>query len=418
MQGKKIRISFLDILIYISLTFLCMQFFTLGNLIGFCKFFDSLGLKHIFMMLTVFVGFVSDLRKGKLSIKTFTYEIKMVVIAIVSLVLISFVYMAFNGYANYWISQVYFLAIPLLFAYTIFKNDFSKQRFKKIINYILVITSIYYSIFMVSTLLSGENLLSFSYLNSTSPFESEIAHFYLLMYMFYTFNNNVAGRLVSAFFCIMAWKRLCLVCLVLVTIAGLMRIRNKRISKSYIIVLTIVFTILPLLTEYMLSPEFSKWFNEFTGLDFIKFTNFRYYSIQTAIKNSVASRGLGTFFSIKVPWYGHFVEINMHNDLVRLYLEVGVVGLVFFLLCTGLIARRRFSLFVIFYLFIEMAGSHLIGNGGIPYWMLGYSLIFYFNRFDRDGRGNVFPAMDTGSDSPRLFRGRISLNKSSIMIKK
>ena len=69
MQGKKIRISFLDILIYISLTFLCMQFFTLGNLIGFCKFFDSLGLKHIFMMLTVFVGFVSDLRKGKLSIK-------------------------------------------------------------------------------------------------------------------------------------------------------------------------------------------------------------------------------------------------------------------------------------------------------------------------------------------------------------
>ena len=132
MQGKKIRISFLDILIYISLTFLCMQFFTLGNLIGFCKFFDSLGLKHIFMMLTVFVGFVSDLRKGKLSIKTFTYEIKMVVIAIVSLVLISFVYMAFNGYANYWISQVYFLAIPLLFAYTIFKNDFSKQLFNKL----------------------------------------------------------------------------------------------------------------------------------------------------------------------------------------------------------------------------------------------------------------------------------------------
>ena len=141
---KKIKISFLDVLIYISLTFLCMQFFTLVNPLGFCQFFDALGLKHIFMLLTVFVGFVSDLRKGKLNIKNFTYEIKMVVVAVISLVLISFIYMAFNGYANYWISQVYFFLIPLLFAYTVFKNDFSKQRFRQIVNFILVITSIYY----------------------------------------------------------------------------------------------------------------------------------------------------------------------------------------------------------------------------------------------------------------------------------
>ena len=415
---KKIKISFLDVLIYISLTFLCMQFFTLVNPLGFCQFFDALGLKHIFMLLTVFVGFVSDLRKGKLNIKNFTYEIKMVVVAVISLVLISFIYMAFNGYANYWISQVYFFLIPLLFAYTVFKNDFSKQRFRQIVNFILVITSIYYTIFMLSVILSGETRLSFSYIDSTSPFESEIAHFYLLMYIFYTFNSSIPGKMVPALFCILAWKRLCLVCLVLVTIAGLMRISNKRISVSYIIGITVVFTILPLLTEYMLSPEFSKWFNEFTGLDFVKFTNFRYYSIQTAIKNSVESRGLGTFFSVRVPWYGKYVDISMHNDLVRLYLEVSLVGLVIYLLCTALIAKRRFSSFVIIYLFIEMSGSHLIGNGGIPYWMLGYSLVFYFNRYDRDGRGNVFPVEDEGVGNRTSLRKRVRIHDGKITLRK
>lgn len=417
MRDKKIRITLLDILIYLSLTFLCMQFFTLYNNLPFCKFFDSLGLKHIFMIATVVVGFFSDLRHGKLKIIRFSYEIRMGVLAIVSLVVVSFVIMIFNGYGNYWVEQVYFLIIPLAFAYTVFKNDYSLKRFKSIINYLLVVSSILYTIFIIYTFFIQGKPLNFSFIQSESPFESEIAHFYLLMYIFYTFIGDTRGRIFSALFCVLAWKRISLICLILITIAGFMRLRNNRIKIGYIIAIAVIFSLIPFLNEYMLSSDFIHWFNEVTGLDFAQFSNFRYYALKAAIDAGLKSKGLGTFFNVKVPWYDHYEIINLHNDLMRLYLEVTIVGLFLYLLFTGAVARRKFSMFVILYLYIEMCGNHLIGNGGIPYWLMGYTLMFFFNSYDRDGLGNVFPADDSDKKRHRLKR-HISVEKGKITIRK
>lgn len=418
MQNKTIKVSLLDVLIYLSLTFLCMQFFVSNSVkIGFCMFFDSLGIKHILIVVTVVVGLLSDLSRGKFKISKFSYELKMALFAVISLLVISFGYMAFNGFADYWVSQVYFLVIPLLFAYTIFKNDYSVKRFKSIIRYLLIVTSILYSIFIFDTIFFQEAELTFSFMKSTSPFESETAHFYLLIYIFYTFIEDKKGRLVSAFFCIMAWKRISLICLVLITIAGFMKLRNKHIKIGYIIAIAVIFSIYPLINEYMMTAEFGRWFSEITGINFVDFSNFRYYALQAAIDGGMKSQGLGTFFSVKVPWYGSYVNVSLHNDITRLYLEVSIVGLFLFLLFTGAVARRRFSMFVILYLFLEMTGNHLIGNGGIPYWLLGYSLIFFFNNYDRDGLGNIYPIEEINSNSKKLRR-HISIKNGKITFRK
>lgn len=417
MRDIKIRITLLDVLIYLSLTFLCMQFFTLYNNLPFCEFIDSLGLKHVFMISTVVVGFFTDLRQGKLKILRFNYEIKMVLFATLAVLLISFGYMTFNGFATYWISQVYFFIMPLWFAYTIFRRDFSPKRFKSIINYLLIITSILYSIFIIYTLLFGDKEIIFSYIESESPFESEVAHFYLLMYIYYTFIGDYKGRFCSAFFCVLAWKRLCLICLVLITIAGFLKLRNKRVKIGFTIAVAVVFSIYPLVNEYMMTAEFGRWFSEFTGLNFIDFSNFRYYALKEAIDGGLTSKGLGTFFSVRVPWYGHYVKVSLHNDIMRLYLEVSIVGLFLFLLFTCASARRRYSLYVILYLYLEMTSNHLIGNGGIPYWLLGYSLIFFFNTYERDRFGNLYLINDEETKSKRLKRhlslkdGKISIHK-------
>lgn len=418
MLNKKIRITFFDILVYLSLTFLCMQFFVSNSVkVRFCVYFDSLGIKHIMMIAVIVVAFISDFKKTKLQIKRFSSEIKFVLTAVAIMVFISFVYMMFNGLSNKWVEQVYFFVIPLLYAYAIFRNDYSVKRFKSIIDYCLAITSVYYTIFIISQVVSGSVSLEFNYLKSTGPFECEVAHFYLLMYIFYTFNQNYKGRFVSAVFCVLAWKRLCLICLILITIAGFMRLRNKRIKIGYIIAMAVIFTVFPLITEYMLSAEFGQWFREFTGQEYTEFSNFRYYTVKTALAGNIPNRGLGTYLMIKVPWYGGFVMANMHNDLMRLYLEVSIVGLFLYLLFTGLTVKRRFSLFVILYLFIEMSGNHLIGNGGIPYWFLAYSLIFYFNMYDRDGMGNVFLAEKT-DNKPNRLKGHVSIKNGKISIRK
>ncbi|MBQ7504403.1 MAG: hypothetical protein IJT79_03710 [Ruminococcus sp.] len=418
MQNKTIKVSLLDVLIYLSLTFLCMQFFVSNSVkIGFCMFFDSLGIKHILMVVTIVVGLLSDLRRGKFKISKFSYELKMALFAVISLLVISFGYMAFNGFADYWVSQVYFLVIPLWFAYTIFKNDYSVKRFKSIVRYLLVVTSILYTIFIIDTVFFQNAELEFSFMKSTSPFESETAHFYLLIYIFYTFIEDKKGRAVSAFFCIMAWKRISLICLLLITIAGFMKLRNKRIKIGYIVAIAVIFSIYPLINEYMMTAEFGRWFSEVTGISFVDFSNFRYYAFKAAIDGGMKSQGLGTFFSVRVPWYGHFVNVSLHNDIMRLYLEVSIVGLFLFLLFTGAVARRRFSMFVILYLFLEMTGNHLIGNGGIPYWLLGYSLIFFFNMYDRDGLGNVYLADSEDSKNKKLKR-HISIKNGKISFRK
>ncbi|MBR2108661.1 MAG: hypothetical protein IJ932_01765 [Ruminococcus sp.] len=418
MHNKTIKVSLLDILIYLSLTFLCMQFFVSNSVkIGFCVFFDSLGIKHILMITTVIVGLFSDLKHGKLKIVKFSYEIKMALFAVISILVISFGYMAFNGFADYWISQVYFLILPLLFAYTIFKNDYSVKRFKSIVRYLLIVTSILYSVFIFDTIFFKDMELTFSFMKSTSPFESETAHFYLLIYIFYTFIEDKRGRLVSAFFCIMAWKRISLICLILITIAGFMKLRNKRVKIGYIIAIAVIFSIYPLINEYMMSAEFGRWFSDITGITFVDFSNFRYYALKATIDGGMKSHGLGTFFSVRVPWYGHYVNISLHNDIMRLYLEVSIVGLFLFLLFTGAIARRRFSMFVILYLFLEMTGNHLIGNGGIPYWLLVYSLLFFFNMYDRDGLGNVYRVEEYSDGNKRLKR-HISIKNGKISFRK
>lgn len=418
MNNKKIRITFFDILVYLSLTFLCMQFFVSNNVkIRFCVFFDSLGIKHILMIAVIVFGFISDLKRGKLKIKMFSRELKLVLVAVAVMVVISFIYMFFNGFSNKWIEQVYFFVIPLFYAYSIFRNDYSAKRFKNIINYTLTVTSILYVIFIATEIFTNNAVFEFNFINSKGPFECEVAHFFLLMYIFYTFNQSYTGKIVSAVLCVLAWKRICLICLILITIAGLMRLRNKRVKIGYIIALAVIFTTFPLVTEYMLSPEFGQWFHNFMGMDYSEFSNFRYYTVSTALSGRIPNQGLGTFMIVRVPWYGGYVEANMHNDLMRLYLEVSIVGLFIYLLLTGFIVKRKFSLFVILYMYIEMSGNHLIGNGGIPYWFMAYSLVFYFNMYDRDGLGNVYLAESEDSRNKKLKR-HISIKDGKISFRK
>jgi len=196
-----------------------------------------------------------------------------------------------------------------------------------------------------------------------------------------------------------------------------MRMRNKKIKVGYMVGIAVFFTVLGILMQYTVSDSFGRWFNEITGLDFIDFTNFRYYTIRTALSGEMASQGLGSFFSVRVPWYGHIIEISIHNDLFRLYLEVSAVGLFLYLLFTSVIAKRRFSMFVILYMFIEMAGSHMMGNGGIPFWFMTYMLVFYFNRYDRDGFGNTYRVDDNTLNKGRLKR-HVSVQNGKISIRK
>ena len=177
---------------------------------------------------------------------------------------------------------------------------------------------------------------------------------------------------------------MCLLYLIFITIFHSKISRNGIVSKKFYVLITGIALCLPAIVQILLTDSFSQWFTSLTGLDLHAFLMFRFETIVTAFESDELSKGLGTFLWIDVPWYNKFVHVSIHNDIVRLYLEVSAAGLVCFTYGISSIAKNNYSFLIMVYLFIEMACSHFLGNGSLPFWILAYSMIFCFNRYPRD----------------------------------
>ena len=253
-----------------------------------------------------------------------------------------------------------------------------KKDFEKIFDFFTYVLTVMYAVFILQRMLSG-SVLHFSFIRSESPFEMEIAHMFLLLYMFYTYAGRKRKRIVTALCCVLAWKRACLIYLILFTLLSRHIPKDKCVTKKYYIVTTVLFSLIPSLIQLILTRRFSDWFSVTFGIDFVTFMMFRFQTITAAFQSGIASRGLGTYLYVNVPWYGKYVHMNMHNDIVRMYLEVSVVGLATFLYGFSSITMNIYSFLVMLFMFMELAVSHLLGNGSIPFWVMAYALIFYFN---------------------------------------
>lgn len=377
MRDGRFSIKRKDFFIFLTLVLIAIQY---APTIPICRELDEMGLKHISVLIAIFVGLAPDFTGLKIRLKNYSKEIKSIMFAILSLLIISLVYMCINGFATYWISETYFLVAPLLFVYVIFRNDCSLSRFKWAVGIIYWCTVPLYFIYVAQVIISGPSL-AFSFSKSTSPFEQSAAHLFLLIYIFYTFCGDKKKRLISGICCVFAWKRMCLVYLVLVTLIDcfIPNLKKKNVPKSVIIIVTAVMAAVPLLIQLIMTDAFSTWFYNLTGLDLEHFVMFRFQTIGAIYESNLPSQGLGTFLNIDVPWYGQLIHMNPHNDVIRLYEEVSIIGLIIFVYKLGSICTNWYSFVAMGYIFIELAVSHFLGNGGLPLWIMVYLMVFCFN---------------------------------------
>lgn len=364
-------------LIFPAIFLLSIQFF---SEVPFLYKLDQTGLKHILAVAICFWGLCTDVRGFQIKIRNFSSEIKTVCMVTAALVFISFIYMFVNGFSFGWISEMYYLLVPVFFVYSIFKYDCSIEHLEKIMDMFLY-SMIFGFIFFILKRISAGQLGTVSFLDSSSPFEIECAHIFLMLYIFYTFENNTWKRILSGFFCVLAWKRVCLLYLVFVTLFHGRISREKPVSKYLLMAMTLGLVLLPTVVQLILTDGFSNWFTAATGLDLHKFLMFRFETIVTAFESGVPSRGLGTYLYVDVPWYDHFVRVSIHNDAVRLYLETSAAGLLIFAGGMSSIVKKQYSFIVMLFMFIEMSVSHFLGNGSLPFWIVAYSMIFCFNRY-------------------------------------
>lgn len=367
-------------LIFPAVFLLSIQFF---DEVSFLAKLDRTGLKHIFVLAVCFWGIYTDVSEAQIRIKNFSMEISRVCKVTAALVAISFGYMFINGFSTGWLSEMYYLIVPLFFAYSVFKKDYTILHLEQIMDMFLYSSMFGFAAFIFVKLTGGQ-LDAISFVNSSSPFESECAHIFLMLYIFYTFEDNLWKRILSGVCCILAWKRMCLLYIIFVTLFHKRIRKDKEIPEIFPVAITFALTLIPAVVQLLLTDGFSNWFTAVTGVDLHKFLMFRFETIVTAFESGIPSRGLGTYLLVDVPWYDHFVRVSIHNDAVRLYLETSVAGVFLFAWGMSHIARKQYSFVVMLFLFIEMSVSHFLGNGSLPFWVIAYSMIFCFNRYSED----------------------------------
>lgn len=344
---------------------------------------DDTNLKHIFVVLYGLVGVYRLVGKHK----KFMYGRELIYILICAAVLlaISFIFMILNGYSNAWLTELYFLIVPAWFIFCYLGEDNSKERFDMAMNTMFYSISIIY----VVTKLPNLNMASIkqiSFVESRSPFEFGGAQIFAIMYMYYTYRNLKWKKRISCILAIFSWKRMALVFVILFTILQFFVRKSKPISIKYRVIMTIAFCMVPACMEIILTKDFSEWFYKAFTIDLKSFMMSRHELLSYAMNADEPSHGLGTFFSIKIPWYGGYLEQSMHNDIIRLYLEVSIVGLAVFIWCYSSLVKDIFAGVVIFYVFVELASAHFLGNGSMPYWITILLCVYYMNTYERENK--------------------------------
>ena len=154
---------------------------------------------------------------------------------------------------------------------------------------------------------------------------------------------------------------------------------NKMVDKRIPILLTVVFCLAPFLVFFICTDEFALWFYTKFGLDFNKFTMTRFDIINTVIDANLPNYGLGTVTDY-LERRGVPGQTNMHNDILRIYMECTLLGSIIFTKNYFKMAEKNwFSLLTMIFIFMELFVAHFLGPGTISFWTIAYLDIYTFN---------------------------------------
>lgn len=371
MEIKKLR--YIDIFFLIVIIAFVFDF---GNL----KYFMAL----IFSFFYAFNKIIKN--NGIFSIKIFAKESLLLFSSFFILCIITLILQLINGFNIYFINEIIYFITPLFFV-LIFVQYSNKHQINDIIIwsfYICVINFIY----SFATKITISNILLISFVNSYSPFESELAFLFFIFELFFLAQSKKKHAIISMVLCVLSFKRISTIFSILLLFFSKYISNNIKVKKVYITIMTFAFTVLVVLTCVLSSNDFSVWFYNAFGISLSELTLSRSDRLVMVINSDKIIYGLGSVTtyiteSLNNLHGSSFASRSLHNDLVKLYLECGIVGYSFFIYAYIKISSMNLNTFILInYIFFECYFNHLFGAGTTQMWIIIY-LILVFNRQER-----------------------------------
>lgn len=374
-----------------------IHFLKLENLILYitliCYIIDIGNLKYVVAMIGAAIMFMIVLIRKKIN-TNFLYEFKWIFIAILGLTFITIIMQVINGFNSYSINEVIYFITPLFFVLAYLQVDRGVD-IDHILNVVFLIYIIEFFVENISTLsLSG--ILSISFANSYSPYESELAFFWVIYIIYYFYRNKLINVFIAWIFNYLSLKRFSFLCatifVVLMLLQRLINLfsrtnRNIIVNKKVSYLIIVMFVLIPVILKSLLNDGFQQWFYNLTGMDIDEFMVTRFTRMELVVNNPYfVNTGLGSTTVYLTDYYqGVFIgtvhdNFNLHNDIFRIFIECGLPGTIIFTICYFKATKfKTFSVFLMTYLFAEMIVNHLIGAGTVDFWIVAYLILYRLN---------------------------------------
>ena len=171
-------------------------------------------------------------------------------------------------------------------------------------------------------------------------------------------------------------------------------IQKKPVSKKMVFATVIIFVLLPTLTCVMLNDAFEAWFYQTFHITLYEATLTRSSRIEAVMNSGQIKYGLGSVTTYLTRYLNtmhgsNFASRSMHNDLVQMYLECGILGsIVFTYVYMRAASVNRMSFALICYVFFECYFNHLFGAGCTHIWVLIYLMMSITGMTTRKGEND------------------------------
>ena len=337
---------------------------------------DQLHLKHILLLISIFI-FGGDLINNRKK-RCLVFEVKQILICVGILYFITLIFQVKNmEFKSYSLGEVYYLIAPLLLVW-IFFNYISLDKIAKVVDVLFYASCIAFFV-QFANIFSLSALKQISFIDSSSPFESDMAQFFLLYCLYYFYTKQTWKSIISVILCFLCFKRFTLVMVIILLVINKIIPHHKKVPKIVLLITVGIFIAAPFLVYAMCTDSFARWFYLQFGIDFDYFTMTRFQIINTVIGAKLTNYGLGTVTNY-LEQRGAAGQLNMHNDILRIYMECTIVGTIAFTVQYFKIVKDNiFSFLLMLYAFMELFVAHYIGPGSTSFWIIAYILIFYFN---------------------------------------
>lgn len=305
---------------------------------------------YFFMLLPVAVGIIpiwqSLYKKNNLK---YLIGLRTGIFLFISFIVISIIRSQQSGtLPNLFWGEAIRLMIPFIYTF-LFLNFLSVHDIELFMKFGLIIALVAFFLSTDFSTITLNNILSISFLNSYSPFEnSEVSFlsFALATFFIYYKNKFPICTILAMLLVVLTFKRVYVLGILLLFIASMNFFKRIKIKRWILYISSIMWILLVKFYMFLLNPINYNLGLERFHFDVVNFSMNRAYRVWYLIQHNYLSGGLTSttkFLQNNLFFNGTTLEL----DLIKILMEIGIVGVIIFIICYYRVVERSFYAYLL-----------------------------------------------------------------------